>query len=113
MFKLLPIDNNHPTIISMNELSHKCTKKLSFPLTQCQQASHREVSLYLLYLIYTADIPTKENKLLLKFADGSLILATDIVQWTKILKINLNEGVARCVHVLYTLRHEYTTNNCS
>ena len=74
----------------------------------------------LLYLLYTADIPTTENTVLDMFADDTVIMATDTVQekatgklqialnninqWTRDWKIKLNG--AKSTHVVYTLRHK-------
>lgn len=72
----------------------------------------------LLYLLYTADIPTTEKTVLGTFADDTVIMATDtsqvkateslqvaidkISQWTRDWKIKLNG--TKSVHVTYALR---------
>jgi len=77
----------------------------------------------LLYLLYTADIPTTEKTFIGTFADDTAILASSesqseaveylqlaldkIIQWTKNWKIKLNE--LKSVHVTYALRHK----NCN
>ena len=72
----------------------------------------------ILYLLYTADIPTNDNTMIAMFADDTAILstrkdqqaATEILQttintvynWTKRWKIKINGD--KSVHVNYTLR---------
>lgn len=72
----------------------------------------------LLYLLYTADIPTSKDTLIGAFADDTAILATDCVQevavkklqssidkidkWSKDWKIKINKS--KSVHVTYALR---------
>lgn len=72
-----------------------------------------------LYLLYTADIPTTENTFIGTFADDTVIMASDesqpkavehlqlaldkVSRWTMDWKIKLNE--LKSVHVTYALRH--------
>lgn len=79
----------------------------------------------LLFLLYTADIPSTENTFLGTFADDTVVMTTDsnqekaterlqiainnINQWTKNWKIKLNG--AKSTHVLYTLRYKRSDQN--